>query len=273
MQRKECSNLKTRICYVLDGRGPAVVLLHGFGEDSSIWIHQQRVLCHQFKVIIPDLPGSGCSELMDVTGMQGAAVLEEYAVCIKKILDEEKIDQCTIIGHSMGGYVALAFSHRYPESLNGLGLFHSTAFADSEEKKSIRRKGIEFIQRYGAQKFLQQSIPNLFGEAFTQAHPEQIEKLISGSANFTAEALVQYYQAMMNRPDRSDCLKRIDIPVLFIIGEEDKSVYLQESLKQCYLPARSFINILPETAHMGMWEQKDQANDTVLKFLNYVRDA
>lgn len=273
MQKKELLLHKRRICYSIEGTGPAVVLLHGFGEDGSIWHYQQRFLRKSFQIIIPDLPGSGCSDTIEVKEMRAASVIEEYAMDIKAVLERESVERCTLIGHSMGGYVTLAFARNYPERLNGLGLFHSTAFADSDEKKSARRKGIKFIRQYGAHEFLKQSIPNLFGEEYSEKHADEIAKLISRSGNFSAAALVQYYEAMMARPDNSLVLKSITIPVLFIMGEEDKSVYLQESLRQCYYPAKALINILPNTAHMGMWEQKDRANDTVLKFLNYVCDA
>lgn len=78
---------------------------------------------------------------------------------------------------------------------------------------------------------------------------------------------------MMERPDRIDILKKIPHPVLFIIGEDDKSVYLQDSLRQSYLPDKSLINIYPGVAHMGMLEVKDQTNATVMKFLNYSVNA
>lgn len=262
-----------RIYYETEGSGPPVMLIHGFGEDSAIWRYQRAFLKAHFRLIIPDLPGSGRSDLLPISPEQLPSAIEIYADCMQRVLEKEGIEQCTMLGHSMGGYVALAFAHYNPGRLNGLGLVHSTAFADNEEKKETRRKGIAFIQRYGAHEFLKQSIPNLFGEAFTREHPEQIKALTAAAANFTDAALVQYYEAMIGRPDRTSTLKNITIPVLFIIGKEDKSVYLQDSLKQCYLPAKALIDILRHTAHMGMWEQKDQVNDTIMKFLNYIRDA
>lgn len=259
--------------YKTEGEGLPVVLIHGFGEDGTVWHYQRSFLKDHFRLIIPDLPGSGQSEFLSISPGRSSFIIDIYADCIKQMLDREGIRECTMLGHSMGGYIALAFAQHNPERLNGLGLVHSTAFADSEEKKATRKKGIAFIQRYGPQEFLKQSIPNLFGEQFTRENPGQIEALIARAGNFTAPALVQYYEAMTERPDRTETLKKTVNPVLFIIGEEDKSVYLQDSLKQCYLPGKAQIDILPGVAHMGMWEQKDQTNDTVLKFLNYVSDA
>lgn len=273
MHQKSVAYRGNSVYYKTAGQGKHVMLIHGFGEDSDIWKYQVEYLKGNYSIIIPDLPGSGKSEFLSIGHGQSSATFGIYASILRKMLDQENVQVCTIIGHSMGGYVALAFSQQYPERLNGLGLFHSTAFADSDEKKKNRRKGIEFIQRYGAQEFLKQSIPNLFGEKFTNEHPGKVKELIDRSGNFTGEVLVHYYEAMINRPDRTATLKKITNPVLFIVGEQDKSVSLLDSLKQCYLPILVQINILPGVAHMGMWEQKDQANNTVMKFLNYVHDA
>lgn len=260
------------VVYFVTGEGPVVLLLHGFGEDSRVWEYQVEQLKYSFKLILPDLPGSGKSPVISIKDYAGLTI-DLYADIVKSILLEEGVNVCTVIGHSMGGYIALAFAEHFPEMLNGLGLFHSTAYADTEERIGIRKKGISFIQKYGAQEFLKQSIPNLFGKAFSDAHPEEVEKLIHRAGNFSKEALVQYYEAMIERPDRTIVLKNFLKPVLFIIGEEDKSVYLQDSLNQCHTPLLSLINILPAVAHMGMWEQKDQTTATMTKFLNYIIDV
>jgi len=260
------------ISYRLTGKGPDVVLLHGFGEDGSVWKFQEATLTPYFRLIIPDLPGSGRSSFLPVDGISPRDIISVYADIIKKIIEKEAVQHCVLLGHSMGGYIALAFAAKHEDLLAGLGLVHSTAYADSPEKKEARLKGIAFMQKHGAQAFLEQSIPNLFGDAFKTDQPEAVQELISKAGNFTVAALVQYYEAMMGRPDSIAVLKNIKKQVLFIIGEEDKSVYLQDSLSQCYLPGLSLINILPRVAHMGMWEMKDRTNATVKEFLNYCFD-
>ncbi|HRP55827.1 alpha/beta hydrolase, partial [Agriterribacter sp.] len=233
MQEKIQTYNGSSMHYETEGEGLPVVLIHGFGEDGTVWHYQRSFLKNHFRLIIPDLPGSGKSELLSILPGRSSFIIDMYAACIKQILDEEGVQKCIVLGHSMGGYIALAFAQHNPERLNGLGLVHSTAFADDEEKKTARRKGIAFIQRYGAHEFLKQSIPNLFAAEFTREHPGQINALIARAGNFTVPALVQYYEAMMERPDRAEILEKTSNPVLFIIGEEDKSVYLQDSLKQC----------------------------------------
>ena len=168
----------------------------------------------------------------------------------------------------MGGYITLAFAEKFPELLHTFGLFHSTAYADTDEKKQARRKGIEFIQEHGAYTFLKQSIPNLFAQKFSSEHPEEINTLIEKGKSFTAEALIQYYDAMIQRPDRTAVLKNFSNPILFIFGTEDKAVPLQDSLEQCHIPVTSHVHILKNAGHMGMWEDKEKCNRAILQFLS-----
>jgi len=273
MQSKQFTFRGATIHYEVGGSGEPVILVHGFAECGGIWQYQRSFLKPHYRLLVPDLPGSGKSEGLLLAGTEVNTAIEWYAKCIKQMLDIENIGQCTILGHSMGGYVALSFAEQFPSRLKALGLIHSTAFADGEQKKELRQKGISFIQKFGSQEFLKQSIPNLFGEKFTRDHPEEISALLTAADDFRAADLIQYYTGMMYRPDRTEVLKNIPVPVLFIMGEEDKSVSLKDGLKQCWLPSRVLINILPETAHMGMWEKKDQVNDTLMEFLKYVSDA
>jgi pimeloyl-ACP methyl ester carboxylesterase len=176
-----------------------------------------------------------------------------------------------MIGHSMGGYVTMAFVDYYRDLLEGYGLFHSSAFADSEEKKAARRKGIEFIRQNGAYEFLRTSAPNLFSPISNDKMKEYIDEFIRGLSNFSPGALVSYYEAMMGRPDRTSLLKNVKLPVLFIMGEFDNAIPLQDALKQCHLPDLSYIHILGHSGHMGMIEEADPSNKTLLKFLEFFR--
>ncbi len=253
--------------YISNNNEPAVMLIHGFGEDGTIWENQIAALQNKFRLIIPDIPGSGHSDYMKISGI---SFLDRYAETLYQILLTEKLAPVTLIGHSMGGYIALAFLRLYKEYTHGVGFVHSSIFADSEERKGMRKKGISFIQRLGAHQFLKQSIPNLFASDFAVSHPEVIEKLVQKSWQFTADTLIQYYKAMIERPDSCEMIRNYRKPVLFIIGEEDKSVYLQDSLKQCHIPSISLIKILPGVAHMGMWEAKSQVTRSLEDYLNYL---
>ena len=161
----------------------------------------------------------------------------------------------------------LLLQKNIPELLNAFGLFHSTAYADDDAKKETRRKGIEFIKSNGASAFLKTTTPNLFSEKTKKENPELVEKLIDQSKDFSSESLIQYYEAMIQRPDRTSVLKSFHQPILFIIGKHDTAVPLQSSLEQCYLPSISHIHILQNSGHMGMWEEKDKATENLLNFL------
>ena len=284
MQNSQFIQYKNKnIHYRVFGKGSAVVLIHGFGEDGNIWNALIKNLQNNFLLIVPDIPGSGKSEMLE-----GNISIEDHADVIKEILNAELPGErlissqqsssfppplgeiegagAVIIGHSMGGYITIAFAEKYPELLNGFGLFHSSAFADDEEKKQTRRKAIDFIKTNGAYAFLRTSIPNLFAG---KQHLKEMEALIEEGRKFSSEALIQYYHAMINRPERTEVLKIFSKRVLFIIGEKDNAVPLQASLQQCHLPAISHVHIL-DTGHMGMIEDTSKALMAMKSFLQNI---
>jgi len=251
----------SKIFYRITGNGKPVVLIHGFGEDGDIWQKQVDFLKDHFQLIIPDLPGSGRSGFIDHVG------IETYREVIKAILDEEGITRCDMLGHSLGGYITLSFADNYAGMLSSFGLVHSTAFADNEEKKAARLKSIGFMQTHSAYDFLRTSIPGLFGKEWSQQHQPEIESLVEKGNGFTAGTLIQYYQAMINRPDRTHVLRTFPGPILFIIGQHDNAVPFAQSLQQCYLPDEAHIHILRNSAHMGMWEETHTVNNFLFGFL------
>lgn len=252
------------ISYRVTGSGKPVVLIHGFGEDGDIWQKQAEALQQQYLLIIPDLPGSGQSELIP------GADIETYAEIIKLIIEAEwkaEYEGVAMLGHSLGGYITLCVAEKYPQLLSAFGLVHSTAYADSEEKKTARRKSIEFIRTYGAYDFLRTAIPGLFGTEWSAGHQAAIEALVEKGRNFSPEALIQYYEAMIARPDRTEVLRNFPRPILFIMGLHDNAVPFTQSMQQCYLPRLSHVHILRNSAHMGMWEETGLVNHFFLSFL------
>jgi pimeloyl-ACP methyl ester carboxylesterase len=288
---KELLYQNKKIFYRSEGIGKPVLFIHGFGENGEVWKTQIGFLKDNlpadetgFKLIIPDLPGSGKSEMIDDMSIEGMA--EVIKTILDDCLQKENIStaesskalsfrvpiasgmgEACIIGHSMGGYVTLAFAEKYPEYLKAFGLFHSTAYADNEEKKTARRKAIEFISQHGASEFLKNITPGLFSSTTKDERPELIDQFISGLNNFSSSALVSYYMTMMQRPDRTTILKKATVPILFIIGEQDNAVPLQDSLRQCHLPEKSYIHILHHSGHMGMLEEAYISNYILKNFL------
>jgi pimeloyl-ACP methyl ester carboxylesterase len=250
-----------KIFYRSIGSGDPVMLVHGFGEDGNVWDKQVEHLNNKYHLIVPDLPGSGRSEMIDDMSMEGMAEV------LHTIIHEENIDKCTVIAHSMGGYITLALVESYWNHVNAFGLFHSSAFADTEEKKEARKKGIEFIKQNGAFEFLKTTTPNLFSANSKLQIPNSIDSFINSLKDFTPEALIAYYEAMINRPERTSILKNTKNPVLFIAGEHDNAIPLNDVLKQCHLPEKSYFHILKNSGHMGMMEEPQNANRILEEFL------
>jgi pimeloyl-ACP methyl ester carboxylesterase len=253
----------TDIHYAMYGSGKAVMLVHGFGEDSDIWKAQIEYLQKDFLLIVPDIPGSGQSQMLK----KGKVEIEDYATILKVILEEEKITDCCMLGHSMGGYISLAFADKYPEKLWALGLIHSSAYADDALKIEARRKAIEFITENGSYSFLKSSTPNLFFDV--EKSKKKIDELIEKGGKFLPEALIQYYLAMIARVDTTTVLIEFNKPVLFIIGEHDKAVPFAQSLPQTHLPSISYVYIMRNSGHMSMLEETEKCNKILAEFLHY----
>jgi len=262
MLTKEFDYKGKKISYRVKGSGPLLVLVHGFGEDGNVW-KAQFDLFPEHLLLIPDLPGSGASEMIEDMSMEG------MADAIKSLIDSlvPKDEKIIMIGHSMGGYITLAFAEKYTASLKAFGLFHSTAFADNEEKKETRRKGIKFIQQHGSYEFFKTSTPNLFAPATKEERNHLVTEQIEAVRNANGAALVSYYRSMMMRPDRTAVLKNSQVPVLFVMGKFDKAAPLEDVLKQCHLPQLSYIELLQNSGHMGMVEETERSNKLLSEFV------
>lgn len=272
MQGKEITHKHKKIFYRIIGEGPVVVLLHGVPFDGSLWKKQYNAF-PDYKLIIPDLPGSGRSEMIEDMSMEG------MAECVKDIIVHETASlyfksgephSVIVIGHSMGGYVTLALAEKHPELLNSFGLFHSTAYADSEERKEGRMKTISMIQEKGVAEWAKTSVPNLFGPGTKKENPEMIDEQMANACNFFTEAIVSYQTAMKERPDRTDILKKATVPVLFILGKYDTAVPLKDGMEQCSLADLNYIHVLENAGHVGMIEEATETN-TILE--NYITNT
>ena len=178
-------------------------------------------------------------------------------------LTELGIKSCVPVGHSLGGYVTLAMAHQKPELLKAFGLFHSTAYPDSEERKFSRNKVIEFVSKYGVAPFIESFIPPLFHDK-TNPH---IPGLVKRSSQTDVATLIAYVKAMRDRPDRTNVLQEFQGTILFIAGEKDSGISPDSVRKQAGLATKVDFNLLPEVAHMGMFESEDKTLSLVHKFL------
>ncbi|MDB5256252.1 MAG: yfbB [Chitinophagaceae bacterium] len=254
------------LSYHTAGKGKTVVLVHGFCEDHTIWSDYSQDLALRYRVIVPDLPGFGNS-----SPEYGEAVsIEYYARRVHELLEQlvPSEEPITFIGHSLGGYVGLAFAELYPERINGLGLFHSTAFADNEEKKQSRDKVAQYIQDKGVPAFTDNFVEPLFYAGNRQRLAAEIGKIKQQARLSSKEGAVAATIAMKERVDRTAVLKESKVPVLFIAGKKDTSIPLEKSMEQFHLPAKSLVYFLDNVGHMGMVEEKEECLTVVKAFID-----
>lgn len=246
------------IFYTDQGRGFPVIFIHGFCETHEIWDSFSKELSKDFRIICLDLPGFGKSNLL-VAGFSIADVAKKILI----LLAELKIEKCITVGHSLGGYVTLAMAAQHPTILKAFGLFHSTAYPDAEERKVSRNKVIEFVSRYGVIPFIESFIPPLF---YDQTNPH-INPLVKLASRTQPETLTAYVKAMRDRPDRTSVLEEFKHPILFIGGERDSGISPESVKKQSNLASNATLHILPEVAHVGMFEDEKTTLGHVKEFL------
>lgn len=265
MNRRFIQFRGSTVSYQIFGEGEAIMFLHGFGEDGNIWINQINYFSRNFRLIIPDIPGSGYSPIMPFNS--STLTLADYAAAMYAILQAENITQISLVGHSMGGYIALEMARLYESVIHKFCMFHSTAFADSEEKIKLRLRSIDFVKRFGAAMFLKESIQANYSAGWKEKNMDQLKDITAIIERFSDLAIIQYYQIIIQRKDQTNLLRAFKKPILFIIGVHDNAVPLADSLQQCHLPPHSFVTILQNSAHSGMWEEPEKSNQALLNFL------
>jgi pimeloyl-ACP methyl ester carboxylesterase len=230
------------------GKGRCMVLLHGFLESLEIWETYAESLSQQFRVICIDLPGHG------QTGCLGYIhTMDQMAECVNAVLKQLKIRSCVMVGHSMGGYVSMAFAELFPDKLKGLCLFHSSAAADNELKKKDRDRLIELVKQ-SKKDLVRQLIPNLFYKERKHLFKEQIKNLIKTSRKTPKQGIVAALEGMKERREREIILRFSTFPVFFIIGRHDTVVPFEKISEQTELPRNASVLILEDVAHMGFIE-------------------
>lgn len=256
------------IFYDKRGEGTPVLLIHGFPNNHHSWDTIRDPLAAQFQLLLPDLPGAGASPaISDLT-------MDKMADSLLPIFEQESIPAAIIAGHSMGGYTALNFARRYPEKTLALSLIHSSARADSAEKRENRQKAINLIRKGEAEKltFLKAMAGNLFGEAFTAAQPEQVQSVERFGGQLSREALIAFYEAIMNRSSEIETLKTAGFPVQWILGDEDTAVPMEDALPQVHLSPISKLNIYRPCGHMSMLEMPERLTADLLQFWSYIEE-
>ncbi len=246
------------------GKGQPVVLIHGFSEISALWEDFAEELSSDFRVICPDLPGCGGSPINS-----DSIQLEEVAVLLEEWMEENNILNPIVIGHSLGGYVMLALLELMGNKLKAVGLFHSTAFSDNEEKKVMRDRTVIFLKKHGVDTFVTSFIPPLFPEERREELDVEIYRAIEQAKQCTLDGLIAYTKAMRDRKDRFDVLENYSGSKLMIAGTEDGAVKIEASRKHKVAVTDYFE--LENTGHVGMIERKKESLEIVREFCGKVR--
>ncbi|MBL6446158.1 alpha/beta hydrolase [Fulvivirga sp. 29W222] len=246
------------------GSGFPVVLIHGFCETRDIWGAFLDTLSAHYRVITPDLPGFGGSALP-----AGDFSIDNVADIIYEWLQELGAKKVIMIGHSLGGYITLAYAKKYSDTLRGIGLFHSTAFADSNEKKSSRNRTIDFVRERGVEVFAHSFVPQLFYLKNRTALKPEIEGVVNTAAQTPEASLIGYTKAMRDRNDRTDVLQSLNVPVLIVAGDKDTSVPIEAIYEQELMPKKAIVHIFDNVGHMGMFEKKQQSLKAIQDFAAY----
>jgi pimeloyl-ACP methyl ester carboxylesterase len=250
--QQELTSSDGNIYYTIQGKGPAVVFLHGFLEDHSIWDNFSDALLNRYTVITIDLPGFGKSTVF--SDNHSMLFMAEKTA---EILEQEHIEQCLLVGHSMGGYASLAFAKYYADKLSGLVLFHSQAAADTAEGKKNRDRTVDIVNSNHTG-FITSFIPSLFAEENVARFSEEIERLKQTGLNTPKEGITAALKGMRDREDHRETLKKLDIPVYFIVGKKDSRIPAEVILPQLPLPKNSEALIMDSVGHMGFIEARER---------------
>ncbi len=249
------------LIYTDKGKGKVIVLLHGFCENRTLWNNHQEALSKYYRVITIDLPGFG-----DSPSFTGDMNIEAMTSEVHNVLKSIDVEQSVMVGHSLGGYIALAYSEMYPKHTLGLCMFHSTAFADNEERKKNRDKSIEFIQENGVAVFAQNFVAPLFNPLTREDYTKEIKSLIKIASSTNERIAIAVIKAMRNRRMRITLLRKLTIPVMYIVGKNDTVISTEAIFQQCHLPQDSQVHIYEHTGHMAMIERKKETIFAIKQF-------
>lgn len=252
-----------QLAYIQQGKGKAIILLHGFCESKEIWKGFIPVLAQNYSVIAIDLGGFG--ESADL--LPNPCSIETMAEQVIGLLKAIQITKAVWVGHSMGGYVALAAAENYPQMIEKLCLFHSTALADSPEKKENRNKVIEFVQKAGVEIFIDSFFKNLIYQDRLNELQEKIQFVEEIGKKTPLKSVVALLEAMRDRKSRLEILQKALFPVLYIIGKQDSAVTWQSYEEQLKLLPHAQILVLEQTGHLGMLERPHETLQTLKQFI------
>jgi len=252
----------TKISYSDTGKGTAIVLLHGFLENKNMWDFYIPEFAKKNRVITVDLLGHGKSECLGYVH-----TMEDHADVVHAILSELRIRKVVFVGHSMGGYIALAFAELYPDTIKGIVLLNSTARADSEGRKANRDRAIKAVKQ-SFLNFVSLSIANLFSESNRDRLSSAIEKVKKEALKTPLQGIVASLEGMKTRKDREVLLHLTPYPKLMILGEKDPVLPYEETIEQIENTKVALVTF-PD-GHMSYIENQSELLKILLAFFKRI---
>lgn len=239
------------IHYTEQGRGNAVVLLHGFLESIPMWNGLLPGLMKRHRVVCIDLPGHGDSECIGYVH-----TMDEMAEAVREVIRHLKLRRVSLLGHSMGGYVALAYAETFPDEVKTLVLYQSTAKADSKWKKRDRLRAMALIKQ-NHKSFIRQSIPALFRPVNRKRYRSEINELKEEALKMPLQGIIAALDGMRQRPSRELLLKFPPYPVHIVASDRDPRIPLDECIELSKLSESVELHVLKGCGHMSYIENKE----------------
>jgi len=258
-----CNGIPVRIATQGDSLSgdSAVVLLHGYLESLEVWENFAKLLGKKFYTITLDLPGHGFSgSHPEINSM------EFMANVVQNLCSQLSVNKVVVVGHSMGGYVALALAKKYPDLVQGLCLLHSTPNPDSEEKKQMRDREIALIREDKKELLAAQSIPMMFAADNVAKFYETIAHLEANAEIAEDEGIIACLRGMKEREDMNEFLKSFAKPLLFVFGKKDRHISFEvaTALMERFQQAQTLV--LENSGHAGFIEEENLVLEKLVEF-------
>jgi len=250
-----------KIHYSENGKGDVVVLVHGYLETSKIWSSFAGKLALKYRVISVNLPGHGKSDMFADTH-----TMELMATLIRDLLRSSGIERVFLTGHSLGGYVTLAFAELFPEMLSGYCLFHSHPLADTEEILVKRKKEIELVLAGGKDLIYPESIKRMYATDNLNKFSAAFRRSKMIASSICGEAIIAVLRGMMERPSRLSVMEEGKVPCLWILGALDSHINCEQIRTRVRLPQNAEVVILRNSGHMGFVEEEEEALQVLMRF-------
>jgi 3-oxoadipate enol-lactonase len=244
--------------YTERGRGPALVFLHAFPLDSSMWRAQVELFSYRYRVITPDILGFGTSQ------PPRPWTMSQMGDEVLRLLDQLGIEKCTLAGLSMGGYIALPLALAHPDRVNRLVLAHTRARADLETERTARNGMIEELKSSGIESLPGKMLPRLLGPNAGEEVKSTVRALIEKTS---PEADLHAVTAMRDRVDQTPHLARLRCRTLVIAGSGDAILRVEDCQAMAQaIPSSEFV-VIPNTGHLSNLEDPEAFNITLDRFL------